>query len=62
MDEFSNRQRILLASFDLTKEEEHIFGQYYRFLDDSGVAEIINTLLIRFQYCLYFCFNSQYYL
>lgn len=41
MDEFSNRQRFLLASFDLTEEEEHIFGQFYRFLDDSGVAEII---------------------
>ena len=41
MDEFSIRKQYLFPSFELSKEERHIFEKYYAFLDRSGVAEII---------------------
>ena len=36
MDVFSNRQKFMFASFDLTAEEERLFNRFYRFLDDSN--------------------------
>lgn len=45
MEEFSTRQRIMFASFDLSVEEQAIFDRYYKFLDESGVAEIIKRAI-----------------
>lgn len=41
MNEFSSRQQRFFISFDLNKEERSLFDRFFRFLDDSGVADII---------------------
>ncbi|MBP5156086.1 MAG: hypothetical protein J6252_05845 [Clostridia bacterium] len=45
MEEFSTRQKMMFASFDLSVEEQAIFDRYYKFLDESGVAEVIKRAI-----------------
>ena len=41
MEEFITRQMFAVPSFDLDEKDRLIFNKYYRFLDNSGVAELI---------------------
>ena len=45
MNEFSERLQFLMPCFDLNQEERQIFERFYRFLDESGVAEIIKKCI-----------------
>ena len=51
MDVFSNRQKTMFTSFDLTVEEEQIFTRLFRFLDESGVSKIIEKNPFNFNHC-----------